>query len=122
MRKQIHVEERKDENFCDFSEIEDGKMTNKLQYYVRESERTLRVLHLMFVHANSPDRMSILLKASLYTQTLLTNAIVAQRINQGPDMSVARQIFLLESLYIQTLLTKGRLVLKESRMYWIARG
>ena len=62
MRKQIHVEERKDEKFCDFSEIEDGKMTNKLQYYVRESERTLRVLHLMFVHANSPDRMSILLK------------------------------------------------------------
>ena len=72
MRKQIHVEERKDEKFCDFSEIEDGKMTNKLQYYVRESERTLRVLHLMFVHANSPDRMSILLKASLYIQTLLT--------------------------------------------------
>ena len=60
LRKQIHVEERKDEKFCDFSEIEDGKMTNKLQYYVRESERTLRVLHLMFVHANSPDRMSIL--------------------------------------------------------------
>ena len=52
----------------------------------------------------------------------LQHAIVAQRINQGPDMSVARQIFLLESLYIQTLLTKGRLVLKESRMYWIARG
>ena len=33
--------------------------TNKLDYYVSESERTLRVLHLMFGEANSPDRMSI---------------------------------------------------------------
>ena len=34
--------------------------TNKLEYCVLESERTLRVLHLMFAHADSPDRMSIL--------------------------------------------------------------
>ena len=32
--------------------------TNKLEYCVLESERTLRVLHLMFAHADSPDRMS----------------------------------------------------------------
>ena len=64
-----NVEKRKRLNFCG---MKDEMMTNKLEYYVPESERALRALHLMFDHANSPDRMSILLKASLYIQTLLT--------------------------------------------------
>ena len=35
-------------------------MTNKLEHCVPQSGRALRTLHLMFVHANSPGRMSIL--------------------------------------------------------------
>ena len=38
--------------------MEEEKKTNKLEYYVPKSERTLRELHLMFAHADSPDRMS----------------------------------------------------------------
>ena len=38
--------------------MKEKKTTHKLEYYVPESERTLRVLHLMFALADSPDRMS----------------------------------------------------------------
>ena len=38
--------------------MEEEKKTNKLEYYVPKSERTLRELHLMFASADSPDRMS----------------------------------------------------------------
>ena len=47
--------------------MEEEKKTNKLEYYVPKSERTLRELHLMFASADSPDRMSN----------------IAQRINYG---------------------------------------
>ena len=40
--------------------MKDEMTTNKLEYYVPESVRMLRILHLMFAHADSPDRMSIL--------------------------------------------------------------
>ena len=50
-----NVEKRKRLNFCG---MKDEMTTNKLEYCVLESERTLRVLHLMFAHADSPDRMS----------------------------------------------------------------
>ena len=39
--------------------MKDEMTTNKLEYYVPESVRMLRILHLMFGEANSPDRMSI---------------------------------------------------------------
>ena len=42
--------------------MEQNWRQTKLEYYVLESERALRVLHLMFAQTNSPDRMSILLK------------------------------------------------------------
>ena len=51
-----NVEKRKRLNFCG---IKDEMTTNKLEYYVPESVRMLRILHLMFAHADSPDRMSI---------------------------------------------------------------
>ena len=41
-----------------FCVMEEEKKTNKLEYYVPKSERTLRELHLMFASADSPDRMS----------------------------------------------------------------
>ena len=52
-----NVEKRKRLNFCG---MKDEMTTNKLEYYVPESVRMLRILHLMFVQTNSPDRMSIL--------------------------------------------------------------
>ena len=57
-RKRIHVttlEKRKRLNFC---EMKDEKKTNNLEYCVLESVRMLRMLHLMFANADSPDRMS----------------------------------------------------------------
>ena len=50
-----NVEKRKRLNFC---EMKDEKKTNNLEYCVLESVRMLRMLHLMFANADSPDRMS----------------------------------------------------------------
>ena len=52
-----NVEKRKRLNFCG---MKDEMTTNKREYCVPESVRMLRILHLMFVQTNSPDRMSIL--------------------------------------------------------------
>ena len=42
-----NVEKRKRLNFCG---MKDEMTTNKLEYYVPESVRMLRILHLMFAH------------------------------------------------------------------------
>ena len=47
--------------------MKEEKKTNKLEYCVPKSERTLRELHLMFASADSPDRMSNIAQGLSYT-------------------------------------------------------
>ena len=54
-------ERRKCLNFC---EMKNERTRNKHEYYIPVSVRTLRVLHLMFALADSPDRMSIAAQGS----------------------------------------------------------